>query len=273
MTEMAEKSAIEWTDATWNPVSGCSKVSPGCKFCYAERLTERFGRQAFSDIVLHPERLSLPLRWKASRRIFVNSMSDLFHERVPSEFIDRVFGVMGNASQHVFQVLTKRPQRLLEWARSEEGSRRISENVWLGVSVESAAYLWRVDRLREVGVSTRFISAEPLLGPLSGLNLDGVSWVITGGESGGPADRSLLENSEGSLCPKREALEWVREIRDLCQAHGVAFFHKQWGGRTAKAGGRMLDGREWSQYPSDDAWIPGRYSSIPRREPGPTRGY
>ena len=246
---MAEFSAIEWTDATWNPVTGCTKVSPGCKFCYAERLTERFGQLRFSDIRLHPDRLDLPLRWKAPRRIFVNSMSDLFHENIPARFINHVFDTMRSARQHVFQVLTKRPDRLLEWQRSGTWPLDIPQNVWLGVSVESANYLWRVDRLREVEVQIRFISAEPLLGSLTGLDLDGISWVITGGESGGPPDRALIDITSRGYRPKPSAVAWVREIRDLCHERRVAFFHKQWGGRTAKSGGRRLDGREWSEYP------------------------
>jgi protein gp37 len=249
---MALDSAIEWTDATWNPVTGCTKISSGCKFCYAERLTERFGRQRFTEIRLHPDRLTLPLRWRGARRIFVNSMSDLFHEEVPTGFINQVFDVMARAPQHVFQVLTKRPERLLAWHRSGAWPHAIPAHVWLGVSVESAPYLWRVDRLRAVDVAIRFISAEPLLGPLSGLTLEGVSWVITGGESGGPPERALVESTERGVRPKVDALPWVREIRDLCRAYGVAFFHKQWGGRTPKAGGRMLDNREWSQYPGLD---------------------
>lgn len=256
---MALDSAIEWTDATWNPVTGCTKVSPGCKFCYAERLTERFGRQPFTEIRLRPERLSLPLRWRGSRRIFVNSMSDLFHEKVPDAFIAQVFDVMARAPQHVFQVLTKRPERVLEWRRSGAWPGMIPPHVWLGVSVESPAYLWRVDRLREVDVATRFISAEPLLGSLTGLDLKGIAWVITGGESGGPPGRALVESTERGVRPKGEGLRWVREIRDLCRAHGVAFFHKQWGGRTPKSGGRRLDGREWSEYPAlEDASRPRR---------------
>jgi protein gp37 len=247
---MAVDSAIEWTDATWNPVTGCTKISPGCKFCYAERLTERFGRQPFTEIRLHPERLSLPLRWRGSRRIFVNSMSDLFHEKVPPAFISQVFDMMAETPQHVFQVLTKRPERLLEWYRSRIWPDPIPAHVWVGVSVESADYLWRVDRLREVNVAVRFISAEPLLGPLTGLDLEGIAWVITGGESGGPPDRALVESTARGLSVKPQGVRWVREIRDLSRAQGVAFFHKQWGGRTPKSGGRRLDGREWSQYPA-----------------------
>jgi protein gp37 len=244
---MGDGTAIEWTDATWNPVTGCTKISPGCKFCYAERLTERFGFQKFSEIRLHPERLNLPLRWRAPRRVFVNSMSDLFHDRVPNSFIERVFNVMARARQHTFQVLTKRADRLLDWSRHQ--SSNISPHIWIGVSVESAQYLWRVDRLRQVSARKRFISAEPLLGPLSGLDLDGITWVITGGESGGPPGRALVRLSDGVLLPKPEALAWVRELRDLCAAGGVAFFHKQWGGPRPRSGGRALDGREWSEYP------------------------
>ena len=246
---MALDSAIEWTDATWNPVTGCTKVSPGCKFCYAERLTERFGGQPFTEIRLHPERLSLPLRWRSPRRIFVNSMSDLFHEKVADWFIAQVFDVMAQTPHHVFQVLTKRPDRLLAWQRSGSWPHSVPPHIWLGVSVESAAYLWRVDRLREVDVAIRFISAEPLLGPLTGLDLEGVSWVITGGESAGPPGRALVEITARGVRPKPEGLRWVRQIRDLCRTEGIAFFHKQWGGRTPKSGGRRLDGREWSEYP------------------------
>jgi protein gp37 len=246
---VADASAIEWTDATWNPVTGCTKVSPGCKFCYAERLTERFGRQRFSDIRLHPDRLDLPLRWKTPRRIFVNSMSDLFHDEVPARFINRVFDTMRAAPQHIFQVLTKRPDRLLDWQRTEARSTNMPSNVWFGVSVESEAYLWRVDLLRVVEAQVRFISAEPLLGSLAQFDLAGISWVITGGESGGPPERALVETTSSGIRPKASALNWVREIRDRCRGQEVAFFHKQWGGRTAKSGGRRLDGREWSQYP------------------------
>jgi protein gp37 len=246
---MASLSSIEWTDATWNPVTGCTKVSPGCKYCYAERLTKRFGRQRFTDIVLHPERLEYPLRWRAPRMIFVNSMSDLFHERVPFEFIDGVFAVMRRASHHTLQVLTKRPDRLLAWHRGPGVGRVIPPNAWLGVSVESMAYGWRVDRLRRVDTGIRFVSAEPLLGPLTGLDLTGISWVITGGESGGSAPRALVELTEHGWEPKAEAVRWVRELRDKSVHAGVAFFHKQWDGPRPTSGGRLIDGRVWSEYP------------------------
>ncbi len=234
---MSLNSAIEWTDATWNPVTGCTQVSPGCDHCYALTFAERFRgvaghpyEQGF-DLRLWPDRLELPLRWRKPRRIFVNSMSDLFHKDVPDEYIRRVFDVMVQADWHIFQVLTKRSARLAKLGRTLPWP----PHVWAGVSVETDRYLWRVDQLRSVPAKTRFISAEPLLGPLDRLNLEGVHWVITGGESGVHAR---------SCNP-----DWVRSIRDLCLSAGVAFFHKQWGGRTPKAGGRQLDGRTWDELP------------------------
>src|SRR5437773_2295967 len=182
---MGDQSAIEWTDATWNPVTGCTKVSPGCKHCYAERLAARLqamGNRRYQngfDLTLHPDQLTLPLRWRAPRRIFVNSMSDLFHERVPLEYVDEVFGVMMRAPQHIFQVLTKRPDRLVEWHKARCEDSPLPAHIWLGVSVELAKYLWRIDRLRQVDVTVRFVSAEPLLGPLTGMDLSGIAWVIT----------------------------------------------------------------------------------------------
>ena len=244
---MGDRSAIEWTDATWNPVTGCTKISPGCKFCYAERLTERWGRGRFTDVRTHPERLDMPLRWREPRRIFVNSMSDLFHERVPTAFIGDVFAVMRRADHHIFQVLTKRPDRLLEWQR--EAHPKIPSHIWVGVSVESTDYLWRVERLRSVDAAIRFISAEPLLGSLGDLDLDGISWVITGGESAGSEARALVTRTPSGWRPKATGLIWVRELRDRCRHKGIAFFHKQWGGPTPKAGGRILDGRQWNQLP------------------------
>jgi protein gp37 len=234
---LAETSGIEWTDSTWNPVRGCTKVSPGCKHCYALTFAERWRgipghpyEQGF-DLRLVPEKLEQPLRWKIPRRIFVNSMSDLFHERVPNDFIRRVFEIMGEAHWHTFQVLTKRAERLAELAPRLPWP----ENVWQGVSVESERYLYRVDCLRRVDAAVRFLSLEPLLGPLPGLRLDGVSWVIVGGESG--------------LRHRPIQSQWVRDIRDRCLREGVAFFFKQWGGRTPKAGGRRLDGKEWNEMP------------------------
>lgn len=236
-----DHTTIEWTEATWNPVTGCSKVSPGCARCYAETISLRFRTttrpwtpvNADVNVVLHPERLEQPRRWRKPRTIFVNSMSDLFHENVPVTYIKEVFGVMASCEQHVFQILTKRAERLAEVAPVLEWP----PNVWMGTSIENNRWVHRADRLREVSAAIRFISAEPLLGPVDRLDLKGIDWVIAGGESG-----------HGHR-PMRK--KWVRDLRDRCVADGVAFFLKQWGGRTSKAGGRILDGREWSQMPSE----------------------
>ncbi|MBI4482793.1 MAG: phage Gp37/Gp68 family protein [Acidobacteria bacterium] len=235
---MSYASPIEWTEGTWNPVTGCTKISPGCKFCYAERLSERFRgipghpfEQGF-DLRLHQERVSQPLRWKRPRIIFVNSMSDLFHERIPTEYIQHIFQVMREAGQHTFQVLTKRPERLLELCNSYID--HVPKNVWLGVSVENEKYTWRIDYLRQLNASIRFLSCEPLLGPLD-LNLDGIHWVIVGGESG-PGARVMR-------------VDWVRPIRDQCRERKVPFFFKQWGGVNKKRTGRTLDGRTWDEMP------------------------
>lgn len=234
---MANSTQIEWTDATWNPVTGCSKITAGCDNCYAERFSERFRGvpnhpfQNGFDLTLRPARLIQPLSWKAPRRVFVNSMSDLFHEDVPEEFIRSVFEIMDAAHWHAFQVLTKRAERLAELAPRLPWS----ENVWQGVSVESERYLPRIDHLRRVDAAVRVLSLEPLLGPLPRLPLDGISWVIVGGESG--FNHRPIEP------------HWVRDIRDQCIRKGVAFFFKQWGGRTPKARGRRLDGKEWNQMP------------------------
>ena len=234
---MGDRTAIEWTDATWNPVTGCTKISPGCKHCYAERLALRLramGVPRYHDgfrVTLHPDQLAQPLRWRQPRRVFVNSMSDLFHEAVPDEFIHRVFEVMEQSPQHIFQILTKRAERLAELAPQLNWP----SNVWQGVSVENQDYVWRIELLRQVHVSVRFLSVEPLLGPISHLALEGISWVIVGGESG-PHHRPIDP-------------AWVRDIRDQCRKARVPFFFKQWGGRTPKAGGRRLDGRLWDQMP------------------------
>lgn len=234
---MAIQTGIEWTDATWNPVTGCTQVSPGCDHCYALTFSERFRgvpghhfEQGF-DLRLWEQRLSLPLHWKKPRRIFVNSMSDLFHSGVPDGFVQQVFSTMEEANWHVYQVLTKRPQRLVRMAPSLPWP----EHIWAGVSVEANEYAWRADFLRRVPAAVRFISAEPLLGPVDLLDLGAIDWVITGGES-------------GAGCRPCDA-QWVRDIRDRCIGEGVAFFHKQWGGRTPKAGGRLLDGRTWDEFP------------------------
>ena len=240
---MSERSGIEWTDATWNPVTGCTKVSPGCKNCYAERLAHRLHtmgnpryRNGFA-VTLHPDVLALPLRWRQPKRIFVNSMSDLFHEAVPVSYIEQVFEMMVRADCHIFQVLTKRSERLaslaprLLWA----------PNIWQGVSVESSHYTNRIGHLKTVPAAVRFLSIEPLLAPIPSLPLDGIHWVIVGGESG----------------PNHRPIEatWVRDIRDQCLIAGVPFFFKQWGGRTPKSGGRMLECRQWDEMPCQGAGL------------------
>lgn len=237
---MSEHSAIEWTDASWNPVTGCTLISPGCDHCYALAFAERFRgvpghpySQGF-DLKLWTERLELPLRWKRPRRIFVNSMSDLFHENVPDEFIRAVFNTMAKADWHTYQVLTKRPRRMASLAKTLPWP----PHIWAGTSVELDRYAWRAnDCLGTIPAAVRFVSAEPLLGPLPSLRLEHLHWVITGGESG----------REHRPCYQ----DWVRDLRDRCQTAGVAFFHKQWGGKTPKAGGRILDGRTWDEYPSE----------------------
>jgi protein gp37 len=235
---VADRSAIEWTEATWNPVTGCSKVSPGCAHCYAETFAERWRgvaghpyEQGF-DLRFWPDRLEQPLRWKRPRTIFVNSMSDLFHEDVPEGFVDEVFDVMCRANWHVFQILTKRHERLAELANCLPWP----PNVWIGVSIENRRFVHRADYLREVPAAVRFISAEPLLGPLDGLNLTRVDWLIAGGESG-PRHRAVR-------------VEWLRALRDQCRAANVSFFFKQWGGIRSKTGGRLLDGRTWDEMPA-----------------------
>lgn len=239
---MAEQSAIEWTDATWNPVRGCTKVSPGCKHCYAETFAERFRgvpghpyEQGF-DLRLVPKKLDEPLKWKAPRRIFVNSMSDLFHEDVPERYIRRVFVTMEVADWHIYQILTKRAERLAQMAPSLPWP----AHVWQGVSVEDRRYgLPRIDFLRRVPAALRFLSVEPLLEDLGAVDLSGIAWVIVGGESGHGAR------------PMRP--EWVRSIRDQCAAARVPFFFKQWGGVHKKVAGRLLDGRTWDEFPESVA--------------------
>jgi protein gp37 len=231
-------SKIEWTDSTWNPLTGCNKVSPGCKYCYAERMAARLKamgnpnyRNGF-QLTLHEHALNLPLSWKTPQFIFVNSMSDLFHEDVPLEFILRIFDVMRQASWHSFQVLTKRSRRMVELSAEIQWP----ENVWMGVSVENASYTFRIDHLRQTQAKIKFLSLEPLLGPILQLDLAGINWVIVGGESG-PSARPMNE-------------EWVIEIKDQCLAHDVPFFFKQWGGKNKKKAGRLLDGRTWDAVPS-----------------------
>lgn len=249
---MSDNSAIEWTDATWNPVTGCTKISRGCDHCYAERFSERFRgvkghpfEQGF-DLRLWPERLEQPLQWKRPRRIFVNSMSDLFHKDVPREFVGRVFDTMERADWHTYQVLTKRSSLLREFVNDRYGSDECPPHIWLGVSVEDRLATSRIDHLREAKASVRFLSIEPLIGPIGKVSLKGIHWVILGGESG-PGFRPMK-------------LEWAREVRDQCLSVGVPFFFKQWGGIRPKSGGRFLDRRVWSQYPEDA--IPDRPSQI-----------
>ncbi len=238
---MAQGSSIEWTEATWNPVTGCTKVSDGCKHCYAERMAKRLQAMGVPQyaagfrLALHENVLGLPLTWKKPRTIFVNSMSDLFHKDVPLEFIGRVFDVMNRCPQHTFQVLTKRP----EIAVARSGELCWSDNIWMGTSVENALVLHRIERLRQIHAAVRFLSLEPLLGPLPRLPLDGIRWVIVGGESG-PGARTM-------------EIHWVRQIREQCIAHGVPFFFKQWGGVNKKQAGRQLDGRTWDQMPAQPA--------------------
>jgi protein gp37 len=254
---MAGTTAIEWTDATWNPVTGCTQVSPGCDHCYAMTFAERWRgipghhyEQGF-DLRLWESRLTLPLRWKSPRRIFVNSMSDLFHADIPEAFIRDVFATMQKADWHIYQILTKRPQRLARMA----GTLPWPEHIWAGVSVESNEYAWRADFLRHVPAAVRFISAEPLLGPVDQLNLDGIHWVITGGESG------------AGFRPCSPT--WVRGARDRCIESGVAYFHKQWGGRTPKAGGRLLDGRTWDEFPNAEEFMTCQPSRQPKKQETP----
>lgn len=234
---MATHSSIEWTDVTWNPVTGCTKISHGCKHCYAERMAKRLRemgvakyREGFS-VSVHESTLEDPLKWKQSRFVFVNSMSDLFHQSVPTKFIGKVFDIMNRASQHRFQVLTKRPSRVVRM----NGNLRWSENIWLGVSIESERWMGRLPLLKETGAHVKFLSLEPLLGPLPDIDLDGVDWVIVGGESG-PGARPM------------EA-DWVRDIRDQCERSDVPFFFKQWGGVFKKRTGRTLDNRVWNEMP------------------------
>jgi protein gp37 len=228
---MGQKSSIEWTESTWNPLSGCTKISPGCKHCYAERMAGRLqsmGQPNYANgfaLTLHEEVLELPLRWKKPQTIFVNSMSDMFHSKVPREFILKAFDIMQKAHWHRFQVLTKRAERLLPWA----------DNIWMGVSVEDESYTDRIDRLRETGAAVKFLSLEPLLAPLDNLCLDEIDWVIVGGESG-PGARPMNA-------------EWVLSIRDQCLRADVPFFFKQWGGVWKKKFGRTLEGRTWDEMP------------------------
>lgn len=238
---MATTTQIEWADATWNPVTGCSKLTRGCDFCYAERFSERFRNvpghpfENGFDLTLRPTRLKQPLQWRQPRRIFVNSMSDLFHKEIPRSFVDAVFDTMESADWHTFQVLTKRSSLMTRYLRGRYGSGLAPPHIWLGVSVEDRKNTVRLKHLRAAQATVRFVSFEPLLGPVGQIDLTGVHWAIVGGESG-PHARPM-------------AKEWATEIMEQCQEGNVAFFFKQWGGVRPKSGGRLLRGREWNQYP------------------------
>lgn len=242
MSALADRSAIEWTEATWNPVTGCTKITRGCDHCYAERFAERFRGtpghpfEPGFDLTLRPERLAQPLTWRRPRTVFVNSMSDLFHKEVPWSFVDRVFDTMEAADWHVFQVLTKRSSLMRRYLERRYEGARGPRHIWLGVSVEDAAGAARVSHLRAAPAGLRFLSVEPLLDSVGPLDLGGIEWVIVGGESG----------------PRARPMDpiWAREVRDQCAAQGVAFFFKQWGGLRPKSGGRLLDGREWNEMPT-----------------------
>ena len=234
---MSEQTSIEWTDSTWNPVTGCHKISPGCKNCYAARLAPRLkamGNPRYAngfEVTLHHDLVALPTKWAKPRKVFVNSMSDLFHAEVPLEFIQAIFSTIVAADHHTFQVLTKRPEQALDLADQLPWP----PNLWMGASVENADYLHRVDTLRRIPAQTRFLSLEPLIDDIPNIGLNNIDWVIAGGESG-PGAREIKE-------------EWVRSIRDQCDEAGVRFFFKQWGGKNKKRSGRMLDNRTWDDFP------------------------
>lgn len=234
---MASKSTIEWTESTWNPVTGCTKISPGCKNCYAERMAKRLQAMGQSNyrngfaLTLHPQALDLPLRWKTPQIIFVNSMSDLFHEDVPIDFIQEGFNIMGRAEWHIFQILTKRSTRLLSLSEKLQWW----PNIWMGVSVENEDYLYRIANLRKTNSCVKFLSLEPLLGPIYNLKLEGIDWVIVGGESG-PRSRPIDES-------------WVIDIQNKCKRANLPFFFKQWGGFNKKKNGRLLKGKTWDEMP------------------------
>ena len=238
---MAQKSAIEWTDATWNPVTGCDKIGPGCDNCYAERFAERWRgikghpyEQGF-ELKLWHSRLNQPRSWKKPRMIFVNSMSDLFHKNIERSYIDKVFSVMEEADQHIYQILTKRSTLMLQYVRARYGGHKVPTHIWLGVSVEDAIRKKRIEHLRQINSEARFISFEPLLGSIGKVNLSGIAWVIVGGESG-PRARSMQP-------------AWATDLRDQCQQSKTDFFFKQWGGARPKSGGRLLEGEEWNGFP------------------------
>lgn len=238
---MAQKTSIEWTDATWNPVTGCIKVGPGCDNCYAERFAERWRgtpghpyEQGF-DLRLWPARLKQPAKWKKPRMIFVNSMSDLFQKEIPRAFVDQVFDAMETADWHVYQVLTKRSSLMQKYVQKRYAGGKVPNHIWLGVSVEDSAHKGRIKHLKAINSDARFISFEPLINAVGEVDLRGIAWAIVGGESG-PGARPMLQ-------------EWATELRDICQHDNVEFFFKQWGGARPKSGGRQLEGEEWNGFP------------------------
>lgn len=253
---MAENSAIEWTDTTWNPVTGCTKTSAGCDNCYASRFSERFRGvpghpfETGFDLTLRPERLLQPLGWKRPRMVFVNSMSDIFHKEIPKAHIAAVFDTMEKANWHIYQVLTKRSSLLQKFINDRYRAEPAPRHIWLGVSVEDEKAATRIAHLQAANAGVRFLSIEPLIAPVGRLNLTGIEWVIVGGESG---PRSRPMNAE-----------WVIDIRNQCVKAGVAFFFKQWGGFSPKAGGRLLEGKEWSQFPGRRRTV----SKQPEMQPG-----
>ena len=242
---MAAATAIEWTDATWNPVTGCTRISAGCDNCYAARFSERFRGvpghpfETGFDLTLRPERLLQPFAWKRPRMIFVNSMSDLFHKEIPRAHISAVFDTMEKADWHIYQVLTKRSSLLQKFINDRYRGRSAPAHMWFGVSVENEKATSRIAHLQRANASIRFLSLEPLIAPIGKLHLDGIHWVIVGGESG-PRSRPMKS-------------EWAINIRNQCVAARVPFFFKQWGGRSPKTGGRVLDGKVWSQFPATQA--------------------
>jgi protein gp37 len=238
---MAQATEIEWTDATWNPITGCTKIGAGCDNCYAARFAERWRgilghpyEQGF-DLRLWPTRVHQPLQWRKPRLIFVNSMSDLFHKNVPRTFIDAIFDTMERADHHIYQVLTKRSSLMSRYINQRYKNDPVPSHIWLGVSIEDSEHVGRLNHLKQANATIRFISFEPLLGPIGKIDLNGISWAIVGGESG----------------PKARAMspDWARELRDQCGRQGVAFFFKQWGGPRPKSGGRLLDGETWDGFP------------------------
>jgi len=234
---MSQSSNIEWTNSTWNPVTGCSKISPGCHNCYAERMARRLKAMKQPnyingfEVTLHNNSLYLPIKWKTPQTIFVNSMSDLFHENVPIEFILKVFDIMNTANWHTYQLLTKRSDRLLEL----DAKLPWAPHIWMGVSIENDMYKRRLDDLRRINANMKFISFEPLLGPITDLNLKGINWAIVGGESG-PNARPIQPS-------------WITDIRNICNNQEIPFFFKQWGGVRKKKFGRLLEGRTWDEMP------------------------